>query len=714
MSRITEHSTGIFAIGTLLATDDLVADEIQALGLKVRGRQLGWVTAEGTLRDAYRTLLTTRVGDRVVWLLTRDEASTADQFRKVAQAIGWNELLHVGASVRVDVAGKVGWLKDTRFAGQLVMDAIRDQAAIVRRPRPEYDSEDPSVRIAVRFGRGRVDIGINLNRAPLNQRGYRTEGGEAPLRETLAQVMLARLKIDKAKPSMVIDPCCGSGTILIEACMRLSQIAPQRQRSSNELSRWIGLDTISWTELIATERAGEIQVPTRFLGFDIDPEAVARARSNIERAGLSDRISVEIAEIADLSQEGTVASDAAEVWILANPPYGTRLGRTEDLVGLYRLLGDRCRDFKNAYLGVVTSDRDLMQAIGLRSDKRWEMQAGGLRLNIAKYELGLEGEDLESTGDKEPPEEIQPLLNRLSKNLKLRSKLLKNNEINCFRIYDSDLPEFNVVIDQFADYLHIQEYRPPKTVDQKRANHRRQLIRQWVPKYLGIPLKHAIYKERFRQSGSSQYEKRAEPLCIDVHENGMRFEVNLTTYNDVGLFLDHRPLRRLLLESCRGQRVLNLFCYTGALSVAAAKGFARSVVSVDMSKTYLTWAHRNFEKNGLSPKHYKFIRANVLEWLQTEPRPEFDVIILDPPTFSNTKSTERTLDIQRDHGALIGSCVDWLAPGGVIYFSNNFRGFSLDSLVQESYLVKDITHGSIDADFDRRPPHALFKISLKT
>ena len=210
MSRITEHSTGIFAIGTLLATDDLVADEIQALGLKVRGRQLGWVTAEGTLRDAYRTLLTTRVGDRVVWLLTRDEASTADQFRKVAQAIGWNELLHVGASVRVDVAGKVGWLKDTRFAGQLVMDAIRDQAAIVRRPRPEYDSEDPSVRIAVRFGRGRVDIGINLNRAPLNQRGYRTEGGEAPLRETLAQVMLARLKIDKAKPSMVIDPCCGS------------------------------------------------------------------------------------------------------------------------------------------------------------------------------------------------------------------------------------------------------------------------------------------------------------------------------------------------------------------------------------------------------------------------------------------------------------------------------------------------------------------------
>ena len=271
-----------------------------------------------------------------------------------------------------------------------------------------------------------------------------------------------------------------------------------------------------------------------------------------------------------------------------------------------------------------------------------------------------------------------------------------------------------MVIDQFADYLHIQEYRPPKTVDPKKANHRRQLIRQWVPKHLGISIKHAVYKERFRQSGNSQYEKRAEPLCVDVVENGMRFEVNLTTYTDVGLFLDHRPLRRQLLESCRGKRVLNLFCYTGALSIAAAKGFARVVTSIDMSKTYLTWAHRNFEKNGLNPKHYQFIRANVLDWLLDDPQANFDLILLDPPTFSNTKSTERTLDIQRDHHALIDACANWLAPGGVIYFSNNFKNFSLDDAVSDRYSVEDITRQSIDADFDRKPPHVLFKISVKS
>ncbi|MGB0359509.1 MAG: bifunctional 23S rRNA (guanine(2069)-N(7))-methyltransferase RlmK/23S rRNA (guanine(2445)-N(2))-methyltransferase RlmL [Litorivicinaceae bacterium] len=713
MNHDSEHSTGVFAIGTLLATDDLVAEEVQKLGLEVKGRQLGWVTAEGSLRDAYRMLMKTQVGDRVVWLLARGEALAADQFRELLRTIDWNVHLYAGASVRVDVTGKVSWLKDTRFAGQLVMDAIRDQAMIAKRPRPEYETDEPAVRIAVRFGRGHVDIGINLNRAPLNQRGYRTEGGEAPLRETLAQVMLARLKIENDQPSVILDPCCGSGTLLIEACMRLNRIAPQRQRPSSQLSRWTGLESISWTDLIASERTKEIHTATRFVGFDINPQAVDRARANIERAGLSEQITVEVAEIANLSASNAGITETDTVWILANPPYGTRLGRSEDLATLYRLLGDRCKEFKNAHLGLVTSEKDLMQALGLRSDKKWEMQAGGLRLNIAKFALGLTTEHFESQEDKDPPEEIWPLLNRLSKNLKNRSKLLKNNEIDCYRIYDSDLPEYNVVIDQFADYLHIQEYRPPKTVDPKRANHRRQLIRQWVPKHLGIPVKHAVFKERFRQTGNSQYEKRAEPLCVDVHENGMQFEVNLTTYTDVGLFLDHRPLRRRLLESCRGLRVLNLFCYTGALSVAAAKGLARSVTSVDMSKTYLTWAHRNFEKNGLNPKHYQFIRANVLEWLTVEPRAEFEVILLDPPTFSNTKSTEQTLDIQRDHRELIDACSAWLAPDGVIYFSNNFKGFSLDDSVREAYVVEDMTRQSIDADFDRKPPHVLFKISVK-
>lgn len=712
MNHTSKHSTGVFAIGTLLAADDLVADEVKAMRLEVRGRQLGWVTAEGTLKDAYRTLLTTHVGDRVVWILRRGEATSADQFRDLLRTIDWNQMLYPSASIRVDVTGKVAWVKNSRFAGQLVMDAIRDQASIASRPRPKYVTKEPAVRLAVRFGLGQVDIGVNLNRSPLNQRGYRTEGTEAPLRETLAQIMLSRLKIDQPEPTVVIDPCCGSGTILIEACMRLSQAAPQRFRASSQLSRWTGLEAISWTKLVANERLRERQPPARFLGFDKNPDVVTRARANIERAGLSQWITVEVAAITDLMPENFALSEADRVWILANPPYGTRLNRHEDLAELYRILGERCKAFNHAHLGIITSEKEWIQAVGLRSDKKWEMRAGGMHLNIGKFALGLNSV-MTQERDTEPPLEIWPLLNRLTKNLKMRSKLLKKNETNCFRLYDSDLPEYNVVIDQYADYLHIQEYRPPKTVDPKRANGRRQLIRQWVPKHLGIALKHVIYKERFRQSGNSQYERNAAPLCVKVYENGMNFEVNLTTYMDVGLFLDHRPLRRWLLHSCRGLRVLNLFCYTGALSVAAAKGLARSVTSIDMSNTYLTWAHRHFDLNDLNPKHYQFIRANVLEWLTENPEPHFDLIILDPPTFSNTKNTEQTLDIQRDHSALIDACLQWLAPNGLIYFSNNFKGFVLDGSVSEQFIVKDLTRASIDLDFDRRAPHSLFKLLPK-
>ena len=709
MNHDLDLSTGIFAVGTLLATDDLVADELTARGLTVRGRALGWVTAEGSLTDAYNSLLWTRVGDRVVWVLDRAETPTADAFRDLVAGIPWNQVLYPGARVRVDVSGKMHWVKDTRFAGQLVMDAIRDQAQVANRQRPDYDSVDPAVRIAVRFGRGTADIGVTLNLTPLNQRGYRLDGGAAPLRETLAQVMLARLKVDQRVPEVIIDPCCGSGTLLIEAAMRLRNSAPQWQRSPVNLSKWTGFESIAWTDLVAAARAEEHPISTRLVGYDIDPDAIDRARENIDRAGLSDCIQVAVGDLYDLHP---VAGETDGIgWILANPPYGTRLGRGQDLLDLYFTLGERAKHWVGSQLAVITSEPELSQAMRLRAKKKWTMQAGGQRLTISQFELGeryvTEASD---QADSAPPAAVQDLLNRLSKNLDKRSKLLKSNNINCFRIYDADLPEFNVVIDQFADYLHIQEYRPPKTVDPQKANERRQLIRQWVPKHLGIPLKQVVYKERFRQTGRSQYEKGDAPLWVDAVENGLLFDVNLTTYTDVGLFLDHRPLRRWLMQECKGLHVLNLFCYTGALSVAAAKGYARTVTSIDSSNTYLNWAEDHFDKNGLNPAHYTFLRANILEWIQDRPEPLYDLIILDPPTFSNTKASEVTLDIQRDHLSLLQQTSQWLLPGGSIYFSNNARGFQLDPEVMTHFRVEDLTKASVDPDFDRDLPHMLFRL----
>ena len=714
MSHNPESSIGIFAVGTLLATDDVVADEILAQGLEVKGRSLGWVTGIGSIESAYRVMLHSKVGDRVVWVLDSTESPTPEAFREFLSGIQWFDLLYPGTPIRVDISGKINWLRDTRFAGQLVMDAIRDQAVIRGAPRPEYESADPGVRIAVRFGRGQVDIGITLNLTPLHQRGHRTDGGEAPLRDTLAQVMLHRLKVDSTPADFIIDPCCGSGTLLIEAATRLGAMAPQRLRSAQLLSKWTGLETISWTDLVAEAKGAERPVSSRLIGFDFDPDAVDRARENVERAGLSNLIEISQADLHDLRPEGLVGPQERG-WIIANPPYGERLAYGNELPDLYRSLGEVAKQFQGSQLGVITSNPELSQSMKLRADKKWEMQAGGLRLVISRFPIADTSELLSAMEgvEKAPPEEVMPLLNRITGNIRKRAKLLKNNDIDCYRIYDADLPEFNVVIDRFGEHLHIQEYRPPKTVDAKRAAVRRQLIRQWVPKHLGLSLKQAIYKERFRQQGNTQYEKQDSPLWISAHENGLFFDVNLTTYTDVGLFLDHRPLRRWLLADTRGKKVLNLFCYTGALSVAAAKGLARQVTSIDTSRTYLGWAERNFSKNGLNPLHYEFIRTNILEWLLRDPDPKYDLIILDPPTFSNTKSSDETLDIQRDHAQLLWDTAAWLKPGGVIYFSNNAKGFKLDDVVLDDFLVTDLTSQSIDCDFDRGRPHSLFRLTEK-
>ena len=700
---------GIFAVGTFSSTTDLVTKELTSMGLTVINQQLGWVTTEGSLRDAYKVMLWSRVGDRVVWIIKRGDAGQLDKFRGLVREIHWQSYLYISSKIRIDVSGKVNWLKNSRFAGQILMDAIRDQAELANQPRPEYESHNPDIRIALRFSRGRVDVGLYLNKTPLNQRGYRKYGGRAPLKETLAQVMIQRLQIADSKKFIIVDPFCGVGTLLIEAIMCINQIAPQRSRPVEQLCSWRGLEIVSWDKLVGEARKYEKDTGVQCIGFDIDQGTVDCCQRNIELAGLQDSIRVEVAPLNSFGVDRFKGDETG--WILTNPPYGTRLESKSELEMSYRALGKIARKLRGWSFGVITSEIDLAQAIPLRPQKRWKFQAGKMKLIISKYLIQPNDESNDfRTKPLSAPDEIIPLLNRIGKNLTIRKKLINQLALDCYRIYDADIPEFNVIIDRYNDYLHIQEYRPPKTINQQKVTYRRQMIGQWVPKFLGIPIKQTIYKERFRQVGNLQYQKRSSPLVVDVVESGMVFEVNLTTYTDVGLFMDHRPLRRRLLKESKGKRVLNLFCYTGTLSVACALGMAKQVDSVDISKSYLAWAERNFVKNKLNPKHYRFFRKNILEWIKKDATQLFDIILLDPPTFSNTKSCPDTLDIQRDHSILIDQCMRHLDPNGTLYFSSNQRGFKMDSEVGNRYRVTDITWESLDLDFKRSKSHVLFQI----
>ena len=290
--------------------------------------------------------------------------------------------------------------------------------------------------------------------------------------------------------------------------------------------------------------------------------------------------------------------------------------------------------------------------------------------------------------------------NRLQKNLKQLGKWARREGVECYRVYDADMPEYAVAIDLYGDWVHVQEYAAPRTIEPEKAQARLFDALAAIPQALGVDKSKVVVKRRERQSGTKQYTRQAaQGLFREVNEGGVKLLVNLTDYLDTGLFLDHRPLRLRIQKEAAGKRFLNLFCYTATATVHAAKGGARSTTSVDLSKTYLDWARRNLSLNGFSDKN-KLEQGDVMAWLAAD-RNEYDLIFIDPPTFSNSKRMEGIFDVQRDHVQLLDLAMTRLAPGGVLYFSNNFRKFILDEGLAARYGVEEISAKTLDPDYAR-------------
>ncbi|MNS36709.1 Ribosomal RNA large subunit methyltransferase K/L [compost metagenome] len=307
----------------------------------------------------------------------------------------------------------------------------------------------------------------------------------------------------------------------------------------------------------------------------------------------------------------------------------------------------------------------------------------------------------------------QMFANRLQKNLKAMGKWVKREGIDCYRVYDADMPEYAMAIDLYHDWVHVQEYAAPKSIDPEKASARMFDALAAIPQALNVDKSRVVVKRRERQSGTKQYERQAaQGKFNEVSEGGVKLLVNLTDYLDTGLFLDHRPMRMRIQKEAAGKRFLNLFCYTATASVHAAKGGARSTTSVDLSKTYLDWARRNLSLNGYSDKN-RLEQGDVMAWLESS-RDEYDLIFIDPPTFSNSKRMEGIFDVQRDQVQLIDLAMARLATGGVLYFSNNFRKFQLEENLAERYAVEEISAQTIDPDFARNTKiHRAWKITAR-
>lgn len=301
--------------------------------------------------------------------------------------------------------------------------------------------------------------------------------------------------------------------------------------------------------------------------------------------------------------------------------------------------------------------------------------------------------------------------NRLEKNLKKLRPWAERAQIEAYRLYDRDIPEYPFIVDRYADHFLVYDKSDP--VRDKNKNHLPHVL-EALTQVFQCPPEAITVKKRERQEGVKQYEKLdSQKNRFVVRESQAQFYINLTDYLDTGLFLDHRPIRQKIFKSAQGKKFLNLFCYTGSVSVFAALAGARTT-SVDMSQTYLRWAQDNFELNNVDLGDHSFINANVIEWLRDNRYlKKFDLIFLDPPTFSNSKKMDSTFDVERDQDFLVSACMQMLHPEGTLYFSNNKRSFKLSSEVSQSFKVRDITRDTIPQDFHDGKIHCCYEIKHK-
>ncbi len=696
--------------------EGLLLQELKELGCDELRETVAGVYFSTSQQGAYRVCLWSRIANKVFLPLGRFEINTADDLYDAVKALDWQQHMSPSGTLLVDFSGTSGAIRNTQFGAVRVKDALVDYFRETCGVRPTVAKKDPDLRINARLSRGHVTLSLDLCGDSLHRRGYRTQQGAAPLKENLAAALLLRSGWPEiaAGGGALIDPMCGSGTILIEAAMMALDYAPGLDRPCFGFERWLNHQNDIWLELrqeaLQRLREGRQRGVGEIRGYDADRKVLLAAESNIRRAGLEEYVRVVHKSLAELVKPTHTSLETG--LILSNPPYGERLGEQEALKSLYRTLGDKCREhFAGWKLGVFTGNPNLGKCMGLRAHKRYKLFNGALPSELLLIDIQPENYvdappiDLQAAARVSPDslsEGAKMLVNRLQKNRKQLAKWVKNNDIHCYRLYDADMPEYAAAIDVYGDYVHVQEYAAPKSIDEDKAAARFAEIQSAVPVALDIAPDHISFKQRRRNRGREQYERQTEqryPL-IPVQEGPATLMVNLWEYLDTGLFLDHRPVRQKIASMARGKRFLNLFCYTATATVHAALGGAVSSVSVDMSRTYLKWAEKNFTANNLSTDKHQLVQADCLQWLK-DCRQGFDLIMLDPPSFSNSKRMEGVLDVQRDHVAMVQRCMELLAPGGCLVFSNNLRTFKLAPELSERYQVENITQQTLDPDFKR-------------
>ena len=722
---------------TSFGLEAVVSRELKDLGYAPKTLSPGRVWFKGGFEDILRTNLWLRAAERVLVRVGTFEARDFGQLFDRTYALPWENFVSVTGEFPVRGRSYKSKLTSVPACQKIV------KKAIAKRLQDAHESEilpetGALFTIEVALLQDKATLTIDTTGAGLHKRGYRDFIGNAPMRETLAAalVMLSYWKPGR----LLVDPFAGSGTIPIEAAMIGRNIAPGLERKF-ECETW---------PVFPNELSGKMRrlarmeirpsLTPKIIARDINRDQLSLARRHAKNAGVLDDIIFQQGDFAELE------SDQKYGCIISNPPYGERLDNRSEIRELYRFMPAVFRKLPTWSFFVITSFKDFETIVGQPADRRRKLFNARIECTYFQYhgprppKPGTEADakndapvateqseiansavpaiasQAEVTGvfggvDEHAKQQAKMFANRLAKQARHLRKYPKRG-ITCYRLYDKDIPEIPLAVDFYDGKLHIAEYeRPSDRTPAQQADWLEFIISAGASE-LGIAPENVFLKRREKQKGTSQYEKVSDrQVEFIVRENDLNFKVNLSDYLDTGLFLDHRQTRAMFAKEAYAKRVLNLFAYTGAFSVYAANANARSVTTVDLSNTYLSWAQENFQLNGLeNPRMFKFVRDDAMKFLEHhKPGSQYDLAIVDPPTFSNSKKTEDVFDVQRDYAAMLNRLISLMSPGGVIYFSNNYRRFKFDeTLINAS--CREISKQTVPDDFRNKRIHRCWRI----
>jgi 23S rRNA (guanine2445-N2)-methyltransferase / 23S rRNA (guanine2069-N7)-methyltransferase len=724
----------------------VVKRELIRLGYDAEIPHDGRILFRGDESAIARANLWLRASDRVLVRIGEFDAEDFGVLFDGTRALPWHEWIPAdgafpvaGRSVQSQLSSVPACQKIVKKA---IVEALRAAHGVTELP-------ESGARYAVEVAllRNHVTLTLDTSGAGLHKRGYRTLRGEAPIKETLgaALVLLSNWRPDRP----LIDPFCGTGTIPIEAALIGRNLAPGRDRHF-AAEAWPRVPAAIWDEARAEARAlARAEMPGFIMGTDVDGSALAAARQHAAQAGVAADIHFEersFAELASRKQRGVVIS---------NPPYGERIGDRAAVRALYASMPGVLRKLRTWSHYILTADRDFERIVGQSADRRRKLYNGPIQCTYYQFH----GPDREATLPETPAqtardtrrervvpsgpppegeaerattapalavqafggitpkmhEQARAFGDRLAKRARHLRRWPAQLGITCYRLYERDIPEIPLVVDRYADRLHISEYERPH--DHTPGEHADwlELMARAAAEVLQVPWEHVFVKHRAPQRGVRQHERQSDQGHVfEVGEGGLRFLVNLSDYIDTGLFLDHRITRGMVRAEAAGKRVLNLFGYTGAFTVYAAAGGAAATTTVDLSPVYLEWAERNMALNGFAGPKHRFVESDATVFLERHPsQPAYDLVVVDPPTFTNSKKMESAWDVQRGHAALLNRVLELVTPGGIVFFSTNFRRFKLEAEAIQAGSIREITDQTIPPDFRNRRIHRAWRITSR-